>query len=128
MDRIDLHLNVPAVDINKLMIDSHDNCGEKSIIIKERVTKARLIQKIRFESVANVHCNADMKNSHLKLFANLTDSANIFLKQAVTKFNLSARTYYRLIKVSRTIADLDSSETINNEHVAEALQFRIRDG
>lgn len=67
-----------------------------------------------------------MRNSHLKDFAKLTPDANLFLKQAVNKFSLSARTYFRLIKVSRTIADLDKSIDITDKHVAEALQYRVR--
>ncbi len=127
MDRIDLHLNVPAVDVNKLMVDSQKDTGaEKSSSVKDRVTKARNIQKIRFDKIAGVHCNADMKNKHLKDFAKMTDEANLLLKQAVNKFSLSARTYFRLVKVSRTIADLSNSEIITNLHVAEALQYRVR--
>lgn len=129
LDRIDLHLNVPAVEVNKLMLDgrSPDN-QETSSVIKQRVKKARDIQKKRFENVDNVHCNANMKNIHLKQYANLTPKANLLLKQAVNKFALSARTYFRLIKVCRTIADLDGIPEINELHVAEALQYRIRNG
>lgn len=127
MDRIDLHLSVPAVDINKLMLDKKDVvAGEKSTQIKSRVIKARNIQLARFKGVDGVYCNADMKNVHLKEFACLSSSANQLLKQAVNKFNLSARTYFRLIKVSRTVADIDSSKEIRDCHVAEALQYRIR--
>jgi len=100
--------------------------GEKSVIIKDRVAKARLIQTNRFKDFNNIFCNADMRNSHLKLFALLTPSANLLLKQAVNKYCLSARTYFRLIKVSRTIADLAQSLEINDNHIAEALQYRIR--
>jgi magnesium chelatase family protein len=128
MDRIDLHLNVPAVDVNKLMLDCKDNPAEKSETIRERVRKARTVQKERYAKIDSVHCNADMKNSHLKVFAKLTPPANLLLKQAVNKFNLSARTYFRLIKVSRTIADLAGSTEISDAHVAEALQYRVRTG
>jgi len=129
MDRIDLHLNVPAVDVNKLMVNSkNEPPGEGSVQVKLRVTKARQIQKIRFEGVTLVHCNADMKNSHLNNFANLSPPANLLLKQAVNRFTLSARTYFRLIKVARTIADLAGTENIEEAHVAEALQFRVRTG
>jgi len=127
MDRIDIHLTVPAVDVNKLMNDKEKYTGETSATIRSRVIKAREIQKARFTGLRGIHDNADMKNKHLKVFAKLTDSANMLLKQAVNKFNLSARTYFRLIKVSRTIADLDNSENINNAHIAEALQFRVRE-
>lgn len=127
MDRIDLHLNVPAVDVNKLMIDSKKAPnGENSATVKSRIKKAREIQSKRFEKLDNVHSNSDMKNIHLKEFSKLTDEANLLLKQAVNKFSLSARTYFRLIKVSRTIADLDNSLDINKNHIAEALQYRIR--
>ena len=128
MDRIDLHLNVPAVDVNKLALDNKNNEAEKSEIIKDRVKKARLIQKQRFGKIEGVHCNADMKNSHLKEYAKMTPAANLLLKQAINKFSLSARTYFRLIKVSRTIADLAGSLEISDAHIAEALQYRVRSG
>lgn len=126
LDRIDIHLNVPSVDVNKLMVNSEDNKAEKSIEIRKRVIAARDIQKNRFKNVKGVYCNSDMKNKHLRDFAKLEDSANLLLKQAVNKFSLSARTYFRLIKVARTIADLSNSENIKDVHIAEALQYRIR--
>lgn len=128
MDRIDLHLNVPSVDVNKLMINQDKYVGEKSEKIRERVMRARNIQKKRFENTKGIYSNADMKNKHLKEFAKLEDSANLILKQAVNKFSLSARTYFRLIKVARTIADLANSENIKDSHIAEALQYRVRTG
>jgi len=129
LDRIDLHLNVPSVDVNKLMLDSKDTSScEKSPVIRERVSKARKVQQERFIKIKGVHSNSDMKNRHLNEFAKLTPAANLLLKQAVNKFSLSARTYFRLIKVSRTIADLASSLDINDNHVAEALQYRVRTG
>ena len=128
MDRIDLHLNVPAVDVNKLALDTKNSEAEKSEIIKKRVSNARNIQKERFGKIDGVHCNADMKNSHLKEFAKMTPAANLLLKQAINKFSLSARTYFRLIKVSRTIADLAGALDISDAHVAEALQYRVRTG
>ncbi|HWS48671.1 MAG TPA: YifB family Mg chelatase-like AAA ATPase [Candidatus Methanoperedens sp.] len=128
MDRIDLHLNVPSVDVNKLMIGENKNIAEKSVSIRHRVIVARDIQKKRFEKINGIHCNSDMRNKHLKEYAKLEDSANLLLKQAVNKFSLSARTYFRLIKVARTIADLSSSENIKEVHIAEALQYRVRTG
>ena len=128
MDRIDLHLNVPSVDVNKLMVDQGKNIAEKSEKIRERVMAARNIQKERFKKCSGVYCNADMKNKELKEFAKLEDKANLLLKQAVNKFSLSARTYFRLVKVARTVADLAGSENISELHVAEALQYRIRAG
>ncbi|MFA6368944.1 MAG: YifB family Mg chelatase-like AAA ATPase [Candidatus Shapirobacteria bacterium] len=126
MDRIDLHLTVPAVDVNNLMIDKDKIKGESSIEIKKRISEARKIQSERFKNLNHVHSNADMKNSHLKEFAKLSDGANLLLKQAVNKFALSARSYFRLIKVARTIADLEKSEIIEEIQVAEALQYRVR--
>lgn len=128
MDRIDIHLNVPSVDVNKLMVGEINNLAEKSSVIRKRVVAAREIQKKRFKGCKGVYCNADMKNKHLKEWAKLSETANLLLKQAVNKFSLSARTYFRLIKVSRTIADLDQSEVISDIHIAEALQYRIRSG
>lgn len=127
MDRIDLHLTVPAVDVNHLMIGKNEiNNNEKSENIKKRVISARKIQTERFKNLIHVHSNSDMKNRHLKEFANLTGNANLLLKQAVNKFNLSARVYFRLIKVARTIADLENSNDIKETHIAEALQYRVK--
>jgi len=126
MDRIDLHLNVPAVDVNKLMADKNSRQREKSADIKKRVVAGRKIQQKRFDGIDGVFCNADMKNRHIKKFAMLSPKANLLLKQAVNKYALSTRTYFRLIKVSRTIADLEASLDIKDRHVAEALQYRIR--
>jgi len=127
MDRIDLHLTVPAVDVNNLMIDKEKASGEKSVEIKKRVIEARKIQSERFKKLGHIHSNSDMKNSHLKEFVKLSGEANLLLKQAVNKFALSARSYFRLIKVSRTIADLENCEIIKEFHVAEALQYRTRE-
>lgn len=127
MDRIDLHLTVPAVDVNHLMIGKNEiNNNEKSEVIRKRVVEARKIQSERFKNLNHIHSNSDMKNSHLKEFSNLTGQANLLLKQAVNKFNLSARVYFRLIKVARTIADLDKSIEIKENHIAEALQYRVK--
>ncbi len=128
MDRIDIHLTVPAVDVNQLMVNTENIKAEKSEEIRKRVITARERQKYRFSKTEGIYSNADMKNKHLKELAKLDDKANILLKMAVNKFNLSARTYFRLIKVSRTIADLDNSENILEKHVAEALQYRVRTG
>ncbi len=125
LDRIDLHLTVPAVEVDKL-IKQDDDLREKSAEVRKRVVEARVIQYKRFKGEDGVVCNADMKNKHVKKYANLTDKANLLLKMAINKYGLSARTYFRLIKVARTIADLDSSPDILNKHVAEALQYRVK--
>ncbi len=126
MDRIDLHINVPAVDVDKLIASSKSLIkGDSSLLIREKVKSARRIQSKRFEN-GNIFVNANMKNKHINEFCKMTDDASKILKQAVNNYNLSARTYFRLIKVSRTIADLENQENIKMEHVAEALQYRIR--
>lgn len=126
MDRIDLHLNVPAVDINKLMGNTNTKLEtQNSKEIREQVVCARKIQNKRFKGLS-VYTNANMKNKHIKEFVNITPEALVLLKQAVNTYNLSARTYFRLIKVSQTIADLAESKKILPNHVAEALQYRVR--
>jgi len=125
MDRIDLHINVPAVDINKLMSNNLSPVARNSKIIREEVIKARDIQNKRFKGL-KVYTNSNMKNKHIKEFVDIVPDALNLLKQAVNTYNLSARTYFRLIKVSQTIADLIGSKRILPNHVAEALQYRIR--
>ncbi len=125
MDRIDLHINVPAVDINKLMSNNPSLVTRNSKIIREEVIKAREIQNKRFKNL-KVYTNANMKNKHIKEFVDITPEALVLLKKAVNTYNLSARTYFRLIKVSQTIADLADSKKILPNHVAEALQYRVR--
>lgn len=131
MDRIDLHINVPAVDINKLMSNNsqpttlkHESISS-SKTIREQVVKARDIQNKRFKGL-NIYTNSNMKNKHIKEFVDITKEAQVLLKQAVNTYNLSARTYFRLIKVSQTIADLADLPKILPNHVAEALQYRVR--
>lgn len=125
MDRIDIHLNVPAVDIEKLSILKTPKGIEKSKKIRERVTKSREIQNRRFRK-EGIFVNSQMKNKHIKKFCDLEPQALVLLKQAVNTYNLSARTYFRLIKVSQTIADLAGEKNITPSHVAEALQYRVR--
>jgi magnesium chelatase family protein len=123
MDRIDLHLNVPAVETEKLM--SAQGKGESSIEIRKRVLKARKIQNDRFKGLG-IQVNAKMRNKEIKKFCELKPEALLILKQAVVNFHLSARSYFRTIKVSRTIADLAGSPEIEPNHIAEALQYRMR--
>lgn len=126
MDRIDLHLNVPAVDVNKLMQNPNTKTQMiSSKTIREKVIKARQIQNKRFKGLS-VYTNANMKNKHIKEFVDITPEALVLLKQAVNTYNLSARTYFRLIKVSQTIADLAGEKKILPNHVAEALQYRVK--
>ncbi|MFA7314654.1 MAG: YifB family Mg chelatase-like AAA ATPase [Candidatus Magasanikbacteria bacterium] len=122
LDRIDLHVEVPRVPFEKL---SQDTMSESSTIIKARVEKAREIQNQRFKN-SPYTSNSEMKNKDIKNFCKLNDTSIDLLRQAVTHMNLSARSYHRILKLSRTIADLAGIENIATEHVAEALQYRTK--
>ncbi len=123
LDRIDIHLDVPAVKIEKLTDNKIQS--EKSLDIRKRVQKARDIQTKRFSKI-KIASNAEMSNKHLKEFCDLSDECINLLRLAVAKMNLSARSYNRTIKLARTIADLENSEAIKVSHIAEALQYRPR--
>ena len=125
LDRIDMHLNIPAVKVEKLTLDAPVKPSESSTEIRQRVQAARDIQTQRFKT-SNICNNAEMKAKDIKTFCHLSESAVTLLKQAVSQMGLSARSYYRIIRVSRTIADLDKKVTIELNHVAEALQYRIK--
>lgn len=129
LDRIDIHLEVPAVDVDKL---SSDIKFENSKEIRLRVIAARKIQDERFKDLSDgksskILTNAEMGNSEIKQFCFLTEESLELLKMAISSLNLSARGYHRVLKLSRTIADLAGSENILAEHVAEALQYRSRE-
>jgi magnesium chelatase family protein len=125
MDRIDLHINVPAVDVDKLINKSRQLGSQTSRQIREQVINARKIQNKRFKGL-KIYTNANMKNKHIAKFCDIDKGSLLLLKQAVNTYNLSARTYFRLIKVSQTICDLAGEKRILPNHVAEALQYRIR--
>lgn len=121
IDRIDLHVHVPAVKSEKFT-DSFVK-GESSAMVQQRVEKARMLQRTRF-SKTDRKANADMTTRDVREYCELSSDVNIFLKQAVSQLGLSARSYYRVIKVARTIADLGGSIHISLPHIAEALQYR----
>jgi magnesium chelatase family protein len=123
IDRIDLHVNVPRVDFDKL---SEASSGEKSADIKKRVEAARKIQKLRFENTDLV-TNTEMSSENVKTFCELDNESSKLLKSAVEKLHLSARSYFRIIKLSRTIADLGAEKKILPKHIAEALQYRPKE-
>ena len=123
LDRIDMHLFVPYIEANKLTTNKPQ--GQTSTQIRQIVTQARQIQQNRLKPF-KLYTNSQMKNKQVKLFCQLSVEAAQLLKLAVDKHSLSPRSYFRLLKVSRTIADLDKSETIQVNHVAEALQYRAR--
>jgi magnesium chelatase family protein len=124
LDRIDLHVEVTPVAFNEL---AAEETGEHSYIIRERVIQARKIQTERFKTKSGLYANAQMSTADVKKICNLNEASQQLLKHAMQRLNLSARAYDRIIKVSRTIADLDSSETIKTEHIAEAIQYRNLD-
>ncbi len=124
LDRIDLHIEVPAVEYRDV---SSDRVEENSAAIRERIGDARKNQHARFEKEAKVNCNARMATKHLKQHCKLSADSNELIRVAMTELNLSARAYDRILKVSRTIADLDGKTDIAPEHVSEAIQYRTFD-
>ncbi|HOZ30198.1 MAG TPA: YifB family Mg chelatase-like AAA ATPase [Bacteroidales bacterium] len=123
-DRIDIHLEVTPVSFDKL---ADARVAEKSAEIQKRVIKARQIQSERFKKRKNVYCNAQMNSKMIKEFCKLDDSCMTLLKNAMEKLDLSARAYDRIIKLSRTIADLENLENIHPAHIAEAINYRSLD-
>lgn len=120
LDRIDIHITVPAVKVEKL---TGDYKSESSKSIQKKVQAAREIQQKRFKKI-NVQSNSEMTSKQMKQFCNLDEQSILLLKQAITKLNLSARSFHRVVKIARTIADLEPSVKIKSNHVAEALQYR----
>jgi magnesium chelatase family protein len=124
LDRIDIHIEVVPVPFNKL---SDKRSSEKSSEVRSRVSLARKIQEDRFNGSQNIHCNAQMSNVHLRQFCTINSEGELLLKNAMEKIGLSARAYDRILKVARTIADLESSTYIQPVHLAEAIQYRSLD-
>ncbi len=124
LDRIDIHIEVTPVPFEKL---SDDRKAESSTIIRERVTAARILQSQRFEEMPNIHYNAQMNTKQIRAFCALDETSKQLLKNAMERLNLSARAYDRILKVARTIADLEASEGVNAHHIAEAIQYRSLD-
>jgi len=124
LDRIDIHIEVTPVPFEKL---SEDRKGEGSVEIRKRVTAARELQTIRFSELENVHYNAQMNTKQIREFCTLDDASKELLKNAMERLNLSARAYNRILKVSRTIADLENASEVNGNHISEAIQYRSLD-
>ena len=124
LDRIDLQIEVTPVPFEKM---SDVRPGEPSAVIRERVVRARQVQQQRYAQVPGVYCNAQMTSRLLSLYASPDERGLALLKGAMTRLNLSARAYDRILKVARTIADLDSSESIQSAHLAEAIGYRNLD-
>lgn len=123
LDRIDMHITVPAVKVEKL---TQEIQSEPSAKIQSRVQKARDHQQRRFKGLPIIS-NSEMGPKLMKKYCNLDDQSILLLKQAITKLNLSARSFHRVVKIGRTIADLEASTPIKSHHVAEALQYRPAD-
>jgi magnesium chelatase family protein len=124
LDRIDLHIEVPAVKFRDM---SAERTGESSAQIRGRVIAARQRQLQRFQGRKHVHCNARMGTKELKQFCALDEATRSLLDHAMTDMNLSARAYDRILKVARTIADLAGAENLTSDHVSEAVQYRSLD-
>lgn len=124
LDRIGLHVWVDPVESEQL---SQSGTSESSEDVRERVIRARNLQIKRFEELKGVYCNAQMGNAHVREYCELSRDVEGFLQAAMGRFSLSARAYFKLIKVARTIADLEGDEEITNEHMAEAVQYRDKE-
>lgn len=124
LDRIDIHIEVQPVPFEKL---TEERRGELSAAIRERVIKARQFQSERFKALENIHYNAQMSVKQIRTYCELNDASKTLLKNAMEHLNLSARAYDRILKVARTIADLDSKNDISPDHIAEAIQYRSLD-
>ena len=124
LDRIDIHCEIQPVPFAQL---TQMQPGEPSSVIRERVVKARKIQEERFKPYPGIHCNAQMTEKMLHQFAEPDAASLDMLRMAMERLKLSARAYSRILKVARTIADLEGSENIQSQHIAEAIGYRNLD-
>ena len=123
LDRIDLHIDVPAIKYDKL---ASEKLGEESQIVRERVQAARQQQQARFKN-DKIQTNSEMNLQQMKKYCQLDRAGQEILKTAVQNLHLSARSYHRILKLARTIADLSLSPTIQSSHLAEALMYRPKE-
>lgn len=124
MDRIDIHIDVPAVRVHELSVGAP---GESSREIRQRVVRARAIQTERFQNHKGIFKNADMSTKDIATYCQCSDEGREILRTAMSRLALSARAYDRILKVARTIADLDASPGIEQQHVSEAVHYRSLD-
>ncbi|HUX55081.1 MAG TPA: ATP-binding protein, partial [Williamwhitmania sp.] len=124
LDRIDIHIEVVPVPFEKLY---EGRLSESSTQIRERVVKARKVQEQRYATHKGIHCNALLSSKLLRKYCSPDEAGAALLKNAMVRLGLSARAYDRILKVSRTIADLEGCESIEAAHVAEAIQYRSLD-
>lgn len=124
LDRVDIHVEVPRVSYNKL---SEERRGENSGTIRERVKKCRRIQWERYGTERDIYCNAHMGTREIEKYCVIGQDAHALLREAVDYFGLSARAYHRILKVSRTIADLAGRDVIDVGDISEGIQYRSLD-
>lgn len=124
MDRVDIQCEILPVPFNDI---SQARQGEKSEVIRQRVINARKVQEERFKDFKGIHCNAQMTENMIHQFAEPDQAGIEMLRMAMEKFSLSARAYNRILKVARTIADLEASEKVQVQHLAEAISYRNLD-
>jgi magnesium chelatase family protein len=122
LDRIDIHVEVPRVEYDKL---TDDRLGEPSAAIRRRVERARETQRQRFDGTS-LTCNADMGPGEVRKVCKLDQAGRSLVRAAMQQLQMSARAFHRILKLSRTIADLAGSEAIETAHLAEAIQYRPR--
>jgi magnesium chelatase family protein len=124
LDRIDIHIEVPALRYKEL---SSELAGEKSSVVQGRVNDARRTQLDRYREKDRVYCNAHLGPTGIREHCRIDSASHSLLKNAITRFGLSARAYDRILKVARTIADLEHSSEIHPPHISEAIQYRSLD-
>jgi len=124
IDRIDIHIEVVPVPFNDL---SDRGESEKSSMVRERVVRARAVQTKRFEGISEIYCNAQMNSSHIKKYCDPGNEGRSLLKNAIEILGLSARAYDRILKVSRTISDMEGEDSILPAHISEAIGYRNLD-
>ncbi len=124
LDRIDIHCEVPAVQFKEL---TSNQAAEPSSAVRERILAARAIQQERFAAALHTKCNARMTSKPLKAHCKLDEESLELLRTAMHELNLSARAHDRILKVARTIADLEAAPNINATHLSEAIQYRTLD-
>ena len=124
LDRIDLHIEVSPLSFSELSNKTDQECSRT---IRERVNVTRELQNNRFKNKKNKRSNSNMTKSELNIHCSLTKDSSELVELAINKLNLSARAYNRILKVARTIADMDFKNNIEQQHIAEAIQYRALD-
>lgn len=125
MDRIDIHIEVPSVKYRDLADNSDDS--DTSHVIRSRVNQARKIQKQRYGKFKGIHSNSHLQPQRIKEFCGIDSDGERILQRAIDSFGFSARAYHRILKVARTIADLEGETSIQARHLSEAVQYRTLD-